>query len=451
MNNNFGHLCAVLLGAFLMASCGGGGGSSTANPTPVSATLSSIALSPLTVSLAPGATQQLTVTGTYSDGSTKALSSGETFVSSNTAVATVSASGLVTVAAGASNGATATIGATDTSSGVSSAAAASTVVTVAISDGVPTATSATAATSTANNNALCTALAPFYWEVGNKSGSLANGSVGTTTTGASVTATTKFSIASASKWMYGAYVAQLRGGADKLTTQDITFLHFTSGYTNLQTEGEACTGTTTVNQCLTQTNSAGASFSAIDQANVGLYYYSGGHMENHASITSSPLASTDVTQLGNVEAAMLDPNINIYFTQPLLSGGIYTDSNDYAIFLRDILSGSLYMHDLLGTNSVCTQPSTCTTAASSPIPLPWYYSIGHWVETDSYGGDGTFSSPGAYGFYPWIDSTKTYYGIISRQASVVLEQEGYASVQCGRLIRHAFMSGVEQTGTTPSN
>ena len=36
-------------------------------------------------------------------------------------------------------------------------------------------------------------------------------------------------------------------------------------------------------------------------------------------------------------------------------------------------------------------------------------------------GDGAFSSPGAFGFYPWIDSSKSYYGIISRQQTGELD------------------------------
>jgi hypothetical protein len=33
-------------------------------------------------------------------------------------------------------------------------------------------------------------------------------------------------------------------------------------------------------------------------------------------------------------------------------------------------------------------------------------------------GDGAFSSPGAYGFYPWISTDKHYYGIISTKGNV---------------------------------
>jgi hypothetical protein len=49
------------------------------------------------------------------------------------------------------------------------------------------------------------------------------------------------------------------------------------------------------------------------------------------------------------------------------------------------------------------------------------------------------------GFYPWIDATKSYYGIISRFST----GGSYPSVQCGRLIRAAFITGVQQTGPLP--
>jgi uncharacterized protein YjdB len=62
----------------------------------VAPTLVSIAVTPAGSTLAPGATQQLTVTGTYSDSSTANLTAGSTFVSSSPGVATVSAAGLVT-------------------------------------------------------------------------------------------------------------------------------------------------------------------------------------------------------------------------------------------------------------------------------------------------------------------------------------------------------------------
>jgi hypothetical protein len=86
----FGTLSFSL--AFL-ASCGGGSQSE--------ATLSSIAVTPASPTIAVSGSQQFTATGTYSDASTADLTSRVTWSSSNTAAATISNTGMATgVAAG---------------------------------------------------------------------------------------------------------------------------------------------------------------------------------------------------------------------------------------------------------------------------------------------------------------------------------------------------------------
>lgn len=67
--------------------------SGTASLTVTAAILTSIAVTPANTSVPAGGTQQFTATGTYSDGSAQTLT-GVAWSSSNTAVATISASGL---------------------------------------------------------------------------------------------------------------------------------------------------------------------------------------------------------------------------------------------------------------------------------------------------------------------------------------------------------------------
>jgi len=98
--------------ATITATSGGRSATSVITVTPAAPSLSSIALTPATVSLQVGATQALTVTGTFSDATTAVLTTGVTFASSASGVATVSNTGLVTaVSAG-----TTTITATHTAS-----------------------------------------------------------------------------------------------------------------------------------------------------------------------------------------------------------------------------------------------------------------------------------------------------------------------------------------------
>ena len=100
-------LATVVAAVVLLSSCGG------------AATLTSIAVTPAAPSIAEGATQQFTATGTLSDNSTVDLTATATWASSDAAVAafeTPDINGLATaIAAG-----TATISATDPDSGISS-------------------------------------------------------------------------------------------------------------------------------------------------------------------------------------------------------------------------------------------------------------------------------------------------------------------------------------------
>ncbi|HYP31080.1 MAG TPA: hypothetical protein VES00_04395 [Burkholderiaceae bacterium] len=287
----------------------------------------------------------------------------------------------------------------------------------------PTVAQRTAAAASAASQASdCVAVQPFYWSVGDATGKLADASVGT----APPTAQTVMSIASASKLVYGAYVAEQRAGV--LTDADVHFLTFVSGYTDFT----SCQPGQTVDAC-----EADGSNGTYEAANDGKFYYGGGHMEKHAA--DNGLGALDSVALASAINAAL--GTSFAYSQPQLAGGIYTSADAYGAFLQRIVDGQLKMVALLGTHPVCTNPNTCATAVYSPMPTEsGHYSIGHWVEDDPAVGDGAFSSPGAFGFYPWIDAGKTWWGIVARAAHDSAEQEGVASMLCGRRIRAAWVS-----------
>ena len=287
---------------------------------------------------------------------------------------------------------------------------------------------AAAVTGTIATNALCTAIPSFYWEIGDASGPLLSGSVGT-----GFGATTKMNIASASKMVFGAYVIE-RFKAD-LTKMDPSLMRMLGGYTGFVYD--TCLGSTTVSAC-----EGAAKNATVTPADVGVFYYSGGDFQSYAAgalglggDTNAQLA-TDIKSLVGTELAFT-------YTSPQLAGGINTSASDYAAFLRKVLAGNLALHDHLGENPVCTLPGQSCPAVYSPAsPSAWHYSYAHWVEDDPASGDGAFSSAGAFGFYPWIDATKTYYGIVARYS---LDSGAYLqSAQCGAVIRKAFVTGTVQ-------
>ena len=105
MNGKIRSLIAAALLMFVIAGCGGDGGDGGGG-----ATLSSIAVTPANQSIAVGATQQFTATGTYSDGSTQDITASVTWSSSDAAKATINASGLATAVSAGSTTITATSG-----------------------------------------------------------------------------------------------------------------------------------------------------------------------------------------------------------------------------------------------------------------------------------------------------------------------------------------------------
>jgi hypothetical protein len=294
-------------------------------------------------------------------------------------------------------------------------------------DGGPTLAARTAAvTQTAATNALCTPLPTFYWEIGDMSGPLASGAVGHT-----FAADTKMNIASASKLVFGAYVVERF--KDDLAMLDGSAMRMLSGYTNLTYD--SCVLSKTVSDCFMAANN-----STLTAANVGLFDYNGGHFQKYA--VDLGLGADDSAALAADIKSVIGTEFAFTFSSPQLAGGINTSAADYAAFLRKILSGKLAIGAHLADAPVCTQPATCATSVYSPAPAAWHYSYGHWIEDDPTTGDGAFSSPGAFGFYPWIDASRTYYGIVAR--SSLAPQAYVQSAECGVLLRKAFMTGVAQ-------
>ncbi len=102
--NASGLATAIAAGSTTITAAMSGVTSNPAGLTVTSAMLVSIAIDATSPSIAVGATDQFSATGTYSDSSTGNITSGVTWSSSNEAVATVNAGGLATaVAAGTTN------------------------------------------------------------------------------------------------------------------------------------------------------------------------------------------------------------------------------------------------------------------------------------------------------------------------------------------------------------
>jgi len=296
-----------------------------------------------------------------------------------------------------------------------------------------------AATVVAHTNRSCAAAKPFYWEVGDQHQALAFATEGASAPAAS----TALPISSASEWIFAAYIVQARGG--KMSDSDVRALTMRSGFTNLQYDrcvqrAPGLLHTQSVNNCFHALHLVGGSNSDFRPAQVGKFFFNGGHSQQLAA--SDPhLGELSAAGLTTLIGATLGTGTAFTYDSPQVDAGIKTTPSSYAQFLRSILSGQLLIRDQLGSNAICTNPARCAMALNTPMPLTEisHYSLGHWVEDDPRVGDGAFSDPGLLGFYPWIDGSKAYYGLLAR---VSRAPGAYViSQQCGRLIRRAWLTG----------
>ena len=108
-------------------------------------------------------------------------------------------------------------------------------------------------------------------------------------------------------------------------------------------------------------------------------------------------------------------------SNPLVSGGAASTARDYALFLQGILSGSLianraaFLQDRTGNVPFLFRPSDQWGTGA------WHYALGAWLECDapSFGPSCAeariYSSPGSFGWTPWIDFKQGYFAIIARR------------------------------------
>jgi hypothetical protein len=293
--------------------------------------------------------------------------------------------------------------------------------TVDAGDSSPTlAERVTAAGNAAEGDPACAAIAPFYWQIGDADGAVGDGSIGS-----DYAVDTLLQIASGSKLLWGAYVVERF--ADDMTAIDVDAMTMRSGYTSFQ----HCPGALTVRGCFESGDNG--QHNAVDD---DFFFYGGGHFQKYA--IDLGLGTKGNRALADEIRRLVGDDIELAYWIPEPAAGVETSPADYARFLRKILSHQLAIGDHLGERAVCTLPSACEEAHDTPVPWAWHYSYGHWIEDDP-DGDGAFSSPGAFGFYPWIDSSRTWYGIVARKE--VSDNAYLESVACGQAIRRAFMTG----------
>jgi len=406
-------------------------------------TLVSIAVTPGTNTLSLAGTQQLTVTGTYSDSSTANLTSASTFSSSAPAVATVTATGLVT-AVGIG---TATITATHTASGQKATATVSVTAPTLVSIALSPSSASVAATrkvqltvvgtysdgSEGNVTAGSTFLssAPSVATVntaGTVSGvAIGNATITATHTASGNTATAAISVTAAptllsisvtpnpvSMVVQGARQLTVTGSYSDSSTEDLTtgstFISSAPGVVSVSTAG-LLTGVSVGTATITATNTA-----------------SGKTATTSVSVTLGPV-------LLSIAVTPNPVNLPVAGTQQLNVTGTYNDSST-----GDVTAGCTFSSDtpavatvspsgLVTAVALGTATATATHTASgltATAPVNVATTTGGHVFFDGYDPGVTFVGFGGASNSVTIDPTQTNNGRKSLKVIVTSVPGGYS-------------------------
>jgi hypothetical protein len=278
----------------------------------------------------------------------------------------------------------------------------------------------------------CKALGDFYWEMGDASGALTTGQVGTT-----YKSSTVVNLASASKWPFATYFVQKFGAPTNAQVQALTMR---AGYDNMN--DVLCAVTLTVRGCFnapTQILPIGNNMR--DSNAVDKFDYNSGNFQKVAvdaglgGMSSYGLASDMRKVLG------VSTSSELTYAYPGIASGLHMSANSYTAMLRKIMTNQLAMGSMLELGRTCTLQGVCPTAMHSPIVHDWDYGLGHWIEYESAGNDQAYSSIGYNGFYPWITTDLQYYGVLSLENSFNIAPQ---AVLCGRELRKAWLAAPVQ-------
>ena len=246
----------------------------------------------------------------------------------------------------------------------------------------------------------CLHIGPLYWEIGDQRGTIEYEIHGST-----VHSESELPADFASSWLFAAYVVETR----KLDQSDKDALRMASGYTGMTRK--ACLFAKTVGECARKAGS-------FHEGQRGKAVYDQAPLQEWAA--AHGLANDTAERLGERIRDALHIPLEMRAPQP--ATGIFISATSYALFLRKLLEGKLALSRLLGKDAL-------GDVQQSRAPKSWRYSYGHFVEDD-----GALSSPGNFGFYPWI-AGKTY-GIVARRSASRLAF--VESLACGRALRKAY-------------
>ncbi len=220
----------------------------------------------------------------------------------------------------------------------------------------------------------------------------------------------------------------------RVTLQQL--LSFTSGFNPGETDrGCISDGSTTIAACAREFYERG-----LDTAPGSAFSYGPAHLQIAGAMAEAATGQTFPNlfrqNVANPAGMSSQTTYSIPSgTNPRLSGGGESTAEDYAAFLSAMLAGRLltdidtYVADRTAGLPVLNEPD------ATEISGDWHYGLASWHECD----DTPFSSrcaaarlissPGAFGWTPWIDFDRGYWALIAMYVPIGGAQQGVALEQ----------------------
>ena len=264
-------------------------------------------------------------------------------------------------------------------------------------------------------------------------------------------------VASASKWLTSATLMRLveqgvmrlddapqdylgywtRDPADSRSRITLAqLLAFTAGFDLGPTDGSCVgDGNTTLDACVRELYDRGLAYEPGTS-----FYYGPAHMQVAARMAEIASGQDFVTLFRLQVADPLGLSAATAFvspsqSNPRASGGAASTADDYAEFLRALLAGEV-VSDIETFRADRTAPPVVIVSrpgAAETNAIDWHYAFGAWREDPAVE---RLSSPGAFGWYPWIDFDRGYFALIAVER---LPLFGFSpaeeSVQLGERVR----------------
>lgn len=137
------------------------------------------------------------------------------------------------------------------------------------------------------------------------------------------------------------------------------------------------------------------------------------------AVVTGPLGMDDTFWFSPMPQRVVQPGKTV--TAPNIQAGVHTSAEDYLKFLTMIAyKGQAPGGPRILSESSISEMERARTIGADVFLLPpgaregWNYAIGFWCEQVTEEGTCTvLSSPGAFGFYPWINRENGTYGIFA--------------------------------------